>query len=182
MSNTQDAAIEQPPRRSLTIAIVLLGGGSFLLLFAAGRVWVTGSVTDPGSPVVRVMLSGHAVSGAATAFGLLGLAGGASTLLLRGLPRRVLAIALAVALAAGAATIANVGAHPGARVRESANVTGGILRATTSGWPWVATASALAAAVGAVLLARRVPGTRSRTRAQAPDLWAALERGEDPTA
>lgn len=168
--------------RSATTGVALLVPGSLLLLFAAGRRWLSGTVAETGAPVVHVWLNGHSVTGAPTAFGLLGLAGAATTLLLRGWARRVVGGLLCVGMIVGAVSLAGSWNDPAARVREAAGVANGVTHAVVSPWPVLAFAAALLAAAGSFQLGF-ASGTRARTAAPAPstDLWSAIDRGEDPT-
>lgn len=176
-------------RRAFPLGMALVLTGSVVLLFASGRQWVSGSVTDPGLPAIRVSLTGHAVSGAATAFGLLGLAGAAAVALVRGRWRQVLAGLLCFSEIVAAVLVAQSVSGPAERVRAAAGTAAGTVSYSVSAWPYVALAAAMVVAVGAGLLALRpgrVPGGRGEPAAAAPrpepDLWSALEQGDDPTA
>jgi len=164
--------------------LALLSVGSIGLLVSAGRAWISGTVTEPGSPVIHVPLSGHAVTGAATAFGLLGLAGAATTLLVHGWARRVLAAVLTAGLIAGSALVAAATRNADAKVREAAGVATGVTHVTISVWPAVAFGAIVLATVGAaqLALARTTPQRKAAAPAAGPpDLWSAIERGDDPT-
>ena len=164
--------------------LALLSAGSIVLLISAGRAWISGTVTEPGSPVIHVSLSGHTVTGAATAFGLLGLAGAATALLVRGWARRLLASVLTIGLIAGSALVAAATSNADSKVRDSASVATGVTHVTISIWPAVAFGAIVLATVGAAQLAfarTTSPRKGGAPVAGPPDLWSAIDRGEDPT-
>jgi Tryptophan-associated transmembrane protein (Trp_oprn_chp) len=160
--------------------------GSAGLIGAAGRTWSEGpSTADAVTGVtVHTALTGTVVAPAVRPLALAILAGSGAMLLLRGWPRRAMAVLLAV-LAAAAAFYA-------IRAASAAHATA---------WPVVAAVLAvlLVPAATAVALFAGTWGAARRGRYEAAaaalpagetgpatmsddDAWRALDRGEDPTA
>jgi uncharacterized membrane protein (TIGR02234 family) len=174
--------------RGLRLAVggCLLSGSAILL--AGGRTWAR-------VPVRHRVATGHDLVGSLVPFGLVALAG----IVAIAATRRWGRVPVGVALAACGVAVASLTGHALNELRDRT------LAATTSpgrqveiaddvhatAWPYVTLAAAFLLAVtgGAVtgrgyrwpaLGARYdVPADRPRTDA---DLWAAQDRGEDPTA
>ncbi|HET6212225.1 MAG TPA: Trp biosynthesis-associated membrane protein [Micromonosporaceae bacterium] len=153
-------------RRLLAVAVALCAAGAALALFAASRVW-TVSFTPRPAPLAaaRTARTGAAIAPWLPALGVVALAGAGALIATRGVARRVVGVLL---LAVG------LGIVLGAAGR--------------AGWALAATlGGCLVAAAGLLTVVRghSFPsmGTRyERAPAADPDLWAALDRGEDPTA
>lgn len=165
----------------------LLSGA--LILLAAGRPWVDVSYPDRPRTV-----SGSAFVGSLTTWGLVALAGVVAVAATRRWGRIPVGGALVAAGASVAALSVDVIRDVELRVLEDA-----VLRRLThaptavelTGWPYVAVLAGGLLALTGVLVAARgprwaglsakydAPADRPRTDA---DLWAALDRGEDPTA
>ncbi len=178
-------------RSGLLAALALLAVGGALLLVSAGRAWSTTTARSPGFPEVVVSTTGTAVAPLVVATGVLALAAAAALVAVRGWGRRILGVVVALA---GAATVVQV------LVAEAPTVTGagssGELAVAGSLWWPLAGVAALLVAVAGVLIALRGGGWPSmgskydRERGPAApegpadpgDTWAALDRGEDPTA
>lgn len=180
-------------RRELVAALVSCLAGACGLLAAAAQPWARARVATPGLPSHVVSVLGHQLSGWPTAGGLAGLAGTAG-LIAAG--RRLRAVVGALVAAAGLAAVtvgvsgpssagvrAAVAAHPG-------SASGAAFGYTTTGWHWVAATGGLLLALAgasASWRARHWPTLGRRydapTAHAAPrqDMWAALDRGEDPT-
>jgi len=148
------------PRREMTLALGLVVLGAAVVLVGAGR----SGDAPPGVPVAPGTSSG---TGAATALGLVALAGVGAALLVRRWARTVLGVVL---LGVAAATI-SAGLTP----TRWAALVGGVLM--------------VLGALAIVVRARRWPQPRrryeapTRTPSGTPrDTWDALDRGEDPTA
>lgn len=175
--------------RGLRAALLgcLLSGA--LILLAAGRPWA--DVTYPDRPRT---VSGSALVGSLTAWGLLALAGVVAVAATKRWGR----ILVGGALAAAGSTVVGLTADA-IRNAELRVLDDAILRRVTVAptgvevtyWPWVTLVAGVVLAATGVLVAVRGPrwaglGARYDAPAERPktdaDLWAALDRGEDPTA
>jgi len=166
------------PGRGPVVGAILAGG---LVAFAcSGRRWRVGDGSaDPVTGALRTAaIDGTQVAPAVRACALAIVAGAIAVLIVGGRARSVVASAVA---------LVGLGAVAGSVVAALSAPSG--LHSTA--WPWLAAASGLFAAVGATVAAIRGPGwTSSRSdRYDSPaaparddDAWAALDRGEDPTA
>jgi uncharacterized membrane protein (TIGR02234 family) len=164
-----------------------------LLLFASGRTWLSVRVTAPGLPAVVRDGTGRTVAPASFAFALAGLAGSFGVLATRRVPRVVVAVIVAVCGAGGAVT-----AWLGARsaidlLGPTERLLGSDLHVRHTAWPWVAVGAGVVLAACGVVAAvrgRSWPGMGAkydaprgaRRRESEPDMWRALDRGDDPTA
>jgi uncharacterized membrane protein (TIGR02234 family) len=172
------------PRRELTVAVLLCAVGALLALWATTRDWAVLVTERPVPlPAVRDVRSGGDAAPAAAALTLVGLAGAAALLAVRGAGRLLVGVLLLLAgigvAAGGIAVLADgITAGPATDVRLSA------------GWPVLCVAGGVLVALGGLLatvrgrrwsaLGRKYDAPSAR-RAPA-DPWEALDRGEDPTA
>jgi uncharacterized membrane protein (TIGR02234 family) len=164
-----------------------------LMLFASGRTWLTVRLTAPGLPAVVRDGTGRTLAPGSFAFALAGLAGSFGVLATRRVLRVVVAVVVAVCGAGGAVT-AWFGAHAAAGLLgPTERLLGSVLHVQHTAWPWVAVgAGAVLAACGVVaaVRGRGWPGMGAKydaprgapRRASEPDMWRALDRGDDPTA
>jgi len=154
-------------RRQLTLAVVGCVAGAGLVLLAASRVWA--EVETGELPVRTEPRTGAQLFAWLPAAGLAALAGAGALIATRGIWRRAVGVLL---ILCGLAAIGTAGYA----VTEGAGP--GWPAATAVGGGLMAWAGAAATAVGA-----RWPvlGTRYERPADA-DPWAAMDRGEDPTA
>lgn len=180
------------PRRELLAAVTGCLAGAALLLVAGGRTWASVARPAPFHGVVAV--SGHDLTAATTAVGLLGLAGVAGLVATRSWGR--VAAGVVLAAAGVAAAVASAGATGAAAARTAADLAGSSAAVEITGWRWAAVAgAALLALAGLVTVVRgrRWPAMGARYQAPAdarrparedPEVaaWEALDRGEDPTA
>jgi uncharacterized membrane protein (TIGR02234 family) len=176
------------PRRELVVVLAVIVAGAGLVLLAATQPWAV--VADPSvtvPPSVEAGLRGQAVAPGARALGLVGLAGVVALLATRRIGRRVVAVLLALA---GVATCA-VSLLWSAQAPILAGDAAETLDRTW--WCWVSVAGGVLVFAGGVLAALRsgkwpAMGSRYDAPAGTPskpkndDPWAALDRGEDPTA
>ena len=167
------------PARRLALAVVLIAAGAVLALVAAGREW-TAAAAGPPLPSRSAGRSGADLLPWLSAVSWVALAGAGAVTAARGWARRLVG---ALLVAAGAGMAAGAG--------WAVAVAG-----ASAGWPAVTGAGGLlVAGAGAVCAARgaRWPALGGRYERGArgpadpdpgrPDLlWAALDRGEDPTA
>jgi hypothetical protein len=169
------------------LAGCLLSGA--LLLLSAGRTWANVSYPDRSRPV-----TGRALVGSLATWGVVALAGVVAVAATKRRGRLAVGVALvasgatAAALCAGAIRDADLRTLDLAILRRVPVAPTGV---HLTAWPWVALgAGALLAATG-ILVAARGPrwaalgaryGAPAERPAADPDLWAALDRGEDPTA
>ena len=183
-------------RREEVVVLGLLALGSGLLLVAAGQTWGSAVVTEAGVPALAVTATGREVAVEAAAAGVVGLAGIAG-LLATGRVGRVL-VGLVLLLAGAAAAAASWGFPARADAALDgllADRTGAALAATVTTTSWWAVSAAGAVVVlgcGGIAAIRggRWPrmGARYERAPEATrrpghdDTWAALDRGEDPTA
>jgi uncharacterized membrane protein (TIGR02234 family) len=177
-------------RRGLLTAISLLAVGGALLLVSGGRAWSTTTTRSPGFPEVVVSTTGAAVAPLVVATGVLALAAAAALVALRGWGRRILGVLVAMA---GAATLIQVvtASTPSA---SGAGPAGDMVLDGSLWRPLAAAAAALVTGAGALIAVRggrwpamgakyeRDRGAASARPADPDDTWAALDRGEDPTA
>lgn len=177
---------------------VLVGlSGAVLAAVAASRVWARASGSAAGVDV-SASSSGSSSAPLAVALALVALAAWGVVLVLRGRPRRAIAV---VGVLAAAGTLVS-GLVSAGRARDDAVAaavarggTGDAFTSSLTGWYYVCLVTAavtLAAFVVAVVAAPRWPAMSSRydapaTRAPAEpvseqDMWRALDDGRDPTA
>lgn len=176
-------------RREMAVVLGLAVVAAAVLVLAAGRTWAVVVWAPPGLPRTDQALVGRVLAPGAFAFGLAGLAGGVGLLATRGWARRAVAAVvglcgLGAAVSAALATRAAAASRelPAAAAAEDVAVHG-------TAWPWVGLgAGALLALAGAYAAARcaRWPGMGARydapkQREAEPDMWRALDRGDDPT-
>lgn len=174
-----------PPLRAALMAAP--AAGAALVLAVAGRAWRTvGSVSLTGD-----QLTGGLVQG----LGLLSVAAWALLLVVGGAGRRVVGALLAV-IGAGLVAVVVTSTHLSPTATGAHGVTAAAVASAPLHAPgWLAVvAAALLMAGGAALavLAGRWPSRRSRftrtvpARPEGPrdarEVWAAMDRGEDPTA
>jgi hypothetical protein len=139
-------------RRTYSAGLAGLVLGSVLLMFATGRVWISGAVAAAGLPIVHVSLTGHSVAAASAAFGLLGLAGAAAVALTRGWWRWGLAMLVTAAEACAVVVVLVSVNGTGGQVRAAANGATGSLTTATSAWPFVAALGAALATASAIAI------------------------------
>jgi hypothetical protein len=177
--------------RGLRAAILgcLLAGCT--ILFASGRDWVVR--TDVAHRAVGV--SGHALVKSSTVWGLVAVAGVVAIAATRRWGR----VPVGLALAACGVVVVVLCAGTLGDVRSPARTLGPpralpdrlVVRERATAWPYVTLGAGVVLALSGLLVAVRgprwaglgarydVPADRPRTDA---DLWAAQDRGEDPTA
>ncbi|HET7530175.1 MAG TPA: Trp biosynthesis-associated membrane protein [Mycobacteriales bacterium] len=171
-----------------------------LLLIASGRQWGSATVRSATGAQVHAQVSGHDVAASLAPLGGALLALALLAFAVRGWGRRVSGL-LAAAVGAGAAVAAIHGDHGvGAALAQQAFAAQvRSVDAPATGWPWLCVvAGVLAAGAGLLTVAlagrwgglgRRydAPGAQAAAQSVAPgdddaSRWAALDRGEDPTA
>jgi uncharacterized membrane protein (TIGR02234 family) len=183
-------------RRPLGLAITTIAAGGLLVLLTGGRVWARASQPSlVGSGHVALSATGHQVAPAIPALALALLTLAAAVLAARGALRRVVGV---VVVFVGATTIGvtlkAVGQVSQALERREVGATGLAVHASANGW-WVLAliGGLLATAAGALTVLRGnhwaalgarydAPTAPPRATDPAADAWAALDRGEDPTA
>ena len=182
-------------RRGFATTLVCWVAAAALVLLAAGRVWGSATVRAQNGVRVHAQVKGHDVAGELVACALALLALALAVLAARGLLRR-----LCGALAAALGVVIAIGALAG-RSRVGAALTDklfaaqiGTLHPPGTVWPWLAAlggtvviaSGALTAAFGGGWsgLGRRydAPGAPPAPTDDDASQWAALDRGEDPTA
>jgi uncharacterized membrane protein (TIGR02234 family) len=165
--------------------VLLAAAGGAVALLAASRNWVITETPRPDPlPPVREELSGRDTVPWATAMAFVALAGGLALLATRRIGRLVVGVVLGLAgavMIAGAFAGWTTTGTPPERVEVHAL------------WPAVTLIggmAALAAGVLAVARGRRwaamgakyeAPGVPREPADDAPGIWDALDRGEDPT-
>lgn len=178
---------EQPSRpmppadRVLRLAAVgAVALGALLVLSSAGRPRVTVSGVSLGG--------GQADVPGGTALALAALAGAAAVLLVRGWARNL--VGALIAGAGVAVTVLNLDARDGDLSVSAVAPLGPRLETHVSAWFWLTAAGAVLLVAGGVAIAlrgHRWPSSRraydapAAARAQQPDAWRSLDRGEDPT-
>lgn len=192
-------------RRSLAAALLLGVVGAAIVLIAAGKTWMNGSVSFAGSGMA-VHATGGEVTALPGALALVGLAALVAVFAVRGAGRvtvsALLALSGAGTVAAPLLALGDTAALDSAASTATAVAHSSVSGSTTTAWPLVAAAGGvllLAAGIIALVRGRAWPtmsdrydregaGPRPRER-RAPvvdpdrpeDLWKALDRGEDPT-
>jgi hypothetical protein len=162
------------PARARTLAVLACAAGAALALFAASRTWTAVVEARPAPlPAARVERTGAALHPWLTPLSLVALAGAGALLATRGRSRLAVGVLL-VLCGLGVA----VGAVAGARGDMS--------------WPLLCLlGGTVVAAAGAVAVVRGrgwpALGARYERSAKGPvpagpQIWDALDRGEDPTA
>jgi hypothetical protein len=160
-------------RRELTIVVLATAVAAGLVLFAVSRTWVVEAVGDRPLGMVAHRTGGE-LTPALPALAIVALAGAGALVASRGWARAAVSVLL---LLSGLGIAVLAGAH-------LADLDG--RRAV---WPTLAFIGGgliTAAGVRALLCGRSYPsmGTRYERAAREPvegDLWAAIDRGEDPT-
>jgi uncharacterized membrane protein (TIGR02234 family) len=182
-------------RRGLAVTLLCWVAAAVVALWAAGRVWGSATVVAQSGVRVHAQVTGHDVAAgvAPSALALLALA--VAVLAASGRMRRPVGV-----LAAGIGVVIVVGALAGrhrvgtelAHKVFAAQIT--TVHAPGTAWPWLAAAAGLlAVACGVVTalfgarwsgLGRRydAPGAAPVVADDDASRWAALDRGEDPTA
>lgn len=190
---TEGGRTEPTGRREMLVVLGLAVLAAALLLFASGRTWLTVRLTAPGLPEVVREGTGRTLAPGSFAFALAGLAGSFGVLASRRVLRTIVAVIVAVCGAGGAAS-AWLGARAGGDLLGSGErFLGSVPHVQHTAWPWVAVGAGVVLAACGVLAAvrgRSWPGMGARydaprnakRRDAEPDMWRALDRGDDPTA
>jgi uncharacterized membrane protein (TIGR02234 family) len=182
-------------RRSLGLAIAVIAAGGLLVLLSSGRTWSRASQPSrAGSGRVVLAVTGHQVAPSIPALALALLTLAAAVLAARGQLRRVVGV---VVVFIGATTMGVALKAPGqvsqALEHREVGATGLAVHGSANGW-WVLTlvGGLLATVAGALTVlrgnrwaalgARYDAPTAPRPTDPAADAWAAMDRGEDPTA
>ena len=187
-------------KRGPLLAALLCVAGAFLVLVGVGRAWVLVDVV--GSPLLpdrQVAVEGADLAPGLRALGLVGLAGVPALAATRGRGRTIVGLLLLVtglAVLAAVVRLEATGLRLGGLalisdpVREAGGAEGESFDLT--GWPVVTALGGLVLALGGLLvtakgrswsaLGRRYDApAAAKAAAGETDLWAALDRGEDPT-
>ncbi|HEX6447293.1 MAG TPA: Trp biosynthesis-associated membrane protein [Streptosporangiales bacterium] len=192
-TTAQGAAAGPGRRREMLVVLGVAVLAAALLLFASGRTWLSVRVTAPGLPTVVRDGTGRTLAPGSFAFALAGLAGSFGVLATRRAARLVVAVVVAVCGAGGAVT-AWLGAHAAADlIGSTERLLGSVLHVRHTAWPWVAVGAGVVLAACGVVAAvrgRTWPGMGAKydaprdaeRRGSEPDMWRALDRGDDPTA
>ncbi len=182
---------------ALTVLTGVVGGG--LVAVCASRPWGSAVAHQPGLPAIPVRVDGTDAVPLVGALGLVIVAGAAVVVATAGRGRRLSGVIVAAAgliccwltLAAGSeisSTLTDqlVGAVGGAHPPRDSD--------TWSVWRWLTLTGALVSVLAGLVIARFGPvwpsmGARYDAPTaprpgndSAPDLWRALDAGEDPTA
>jgi uncharacterized membrane protein (TIGR02234 family) len=180
-------------------AVLTAGIGAVALLSASSRVWVHAAARDAvqvgGGTAVTT--TGREAQPLVLALGLVAGAAAVALLIADRWARVALGSCLVLAGAGAVACAVAVLADPVAVVRPSrtglVTTVAGLHDVQVTGWPWLAVAAGLAlVAAGVVTLVagrrwaaanRRFEpeGTTASRPENAPEVWDALSRGEDPT-
>jgi uncharacterized membrane protein (TIGR02234 family) len=187
-------------------AVLLCAAGAGLSVSAGGRQWATVRAQDTLVPLSS-SLTGHELTGAATALGWAGLAGLAALFATRGAVRAAVGVLLTVfgaviayssvtavghrhvlAAAAGKSQLLGLAGHPvvGTTAWWAVSAAGGLLLlaagllATVRGARWPGMSARYDPAGATAASASRVPAGSGS--ADPLGMWKSLDRGEDPTA
>ena len=182
--------------REPLLAVLLCLAGAFLVLVASGRAWVlVDLVPTPLLPPQALAVTGRDMSDGLAALGLAGLAGVPALAATRGRGRLFVGGILLAVGAGVVAVVAGLAASGLTRaaldtefVRGNGAETAG---SSVTAWPWACAAGGLLLALAGLLVAargsrwgglgRKYEPPQPARPAGEPDLWAALDRGEDPT-
>jgi uncharacterized membrane protein (TIGR02234 family) len=190
-----------PARRGFVVALVLLAAGAGLLFLAAGQPWGTASANEPGLPAIAVTLAGREAALVVPAAAVVALAGLAGLLATGRVGRIVVGVLLVLVGGAAAAAAATFpGSAADVLSRALSDRAGAPAAATTSATSWWVPAllgGLLVVVAGALAVARggrwprlgaryeragaASPGAPGASPTSSADVWAALDRGEDPT-
>lgn len=179
-------------RRSYALALVLLGVGGGLVLWAAGATWAQAQVPLAGleSGAMRTLLiTGREVAPVTSVMGVVAWAGIPGLVATRGWGRPIIGAVAAIAGVIALGGCLAFGLSPSGRIDQVASAESGSavhVAAEWGGWWLVAGAGALLvlmAGVAAIVRGRTWPAMGSRyERGPAPrDPWAQLDAGQDPT-
>jgi uncharacterized membrane protein (TIGR02234 family) len=183
-------------RRALGLAIAAVAVGGLAVLLSAGRVWARALQPSlAGGGRVPLSVTGHQVAPSLPALGIALIALAAAILAARGVLRRIVGV---VVVLLGATTVGVTVTAPGqvsqALEQHEIGATGLVIHASANGWWLLALAGAVLATVAGALTVIRgshwaalgarydAPTARARGADPVADAWAALDRGEDPTA
>lgn len=188
-------------RRELTTAVVLGAGAAALVLATSTQPWAVVSATDALGAVREVSPQGQQVAPQVPALALVALAASVAVAFTRRLARIAAGIAILLAGAGSAVASFASGLNPAAGSSAALqDITGlagtaagaSIIDASSTPWPWAAAAAGAGLClVGGVVLLRGSRWAFPSPRYEAPaaaehdmddGAWAALSRGEDPTA
>jgi uncharacterized membrane protein (TIGR02234 family) len=194
-------------RRPLALAILGCLAGGALILLAAGRVWARTTLHAAASGgVSRLTVHGHNVAPALPALGIALLALGLAVLAARGVLRRI--VGLIVVVLAGAdcgLAVTSRSDASSALEHQEVGAAGIAVHASANGWWVVALLGGVIAVVAGAAVAIRgerwaamssrydAPAASTESSSEPPTesgtaedpaaaAWAALDRGEDPTA
>ncbi|MQA76862.1 MAG: MFS transporter [Streptosporangiales bacterium] len=177
-------------RREMAVVLGVAVLAAAVLVLAAGRTWSVVVWAPPGLPRTDQALVGRVLAPGAFAFGLAGLAGAVGVLATRGWARRVVGAVVALCgLGAVMSSALATGAAAATRELPAASARSADIAVQVTAWPWIALAAgAVLTLAGAVTVVRcaRWPGMGARydapkQREAEPDMWRALDRGDDPT-
>lgn len=191
-------------RREPLLAGLLCVVGAFVVLVGAGNAWAAVDVTGgPLLPAREIAVMGGDLAPGLRALGLVGLAGVPALAATRGRGRVVVGLLLLVVGAAVVTIVLRLSTGAGLDgralisdpVREAGGAAGGSVDLT--GWSYGTALGGVVLALAGLLVAVRgrrwtalgrryeAPSASSPPPADGPaaerDLWAALDRGEDPT-
>ena len=183
-------------RRSYAITVGVGLAAAALTAVAGSRTWATGHASAAGMRV-HATIPGSQAAPLVAALALVALAGWGVVLVTRGRVRRAVAV-VGAAASLGAFAAAVHGLTTGGTDVTSALLGQGAGRgplfSDTTGWPFLALVTALVAAAAflvAVLRAPRwpemgrkydAPASRADVESPEPDMWRALDEGQDPTS
>lgn len=184
------------PRAALARAVIGCALGGVLVVIAAGRVWSRATVSTPAlGGRTHLAVTGHSVAPSLPALGIALIVLAAAVLATRRVLRRIVGVLIVFvsALTIGVAVTAR-GDVSQALEHKEVGAQGIAVHGSANGW-WVLPllGGIVAVAAGALTVARGERWAAMGTKYDAPspspvpadpaaDAWAALDRGEDPTA
>jgi uncharacterized membrane protein (TIGR02234 family) len=182
-------------RREYFGTLAACGVGGLLVVVGAGRRWASATVAGATGPAQHVNVTGHDAAPGLAACGWALLILVVALVATRGRVRRAAGAGILVAGLVGAVlVVADVGDVHTELAHKAFAAAVSSVPATPTAWPWIAfVGSILAAAAGATTLLRSASWPALGRRYDAPGAqhvaadddasrWAALDRGEDPTA
>lgn len=180
-------------KRTLVLAVAV---SVALLMFAATRTWITGTVSDAVLSDVRVSVGGSQAAPVVFGAALVGAAAGIATLTAGRLGRWVAAVFVLLSGLLAVTGVLLVVADPAGPLSDQAAATtgrtGGVAaHGSLTPWPWVALLAGVGLSLAgcyALLAVRRLSGLSGRYDAPAAHSdrplsdWDQLSAGLDPTA
>ena len=182
-------------RREYVVALAACGVAGLLIVVGAGRRWASATVAGATGAAQHVKVTGHDVAPGLAGCGWAVLILVVALVATRGRVRRAAGAGiLAAGLVGALLVVTDLGDVHTELAHKAFAAAVSSVPATPTPWPWLAfVGGVLAAAAGATTLLRSAswpalgrrydaPGAQQVASDDDASRWAALDRGEDPTA